>query len=692
MAELLLEILSEEIPARMQARASDDLKRLICDGLKAAGLAFENPRTFVTPRRMVFVADGIPVRTPDISEERKGPAIDAPEQAMNGFLKSVGLSLDQCEKREIKGREFWFAVIEKPGADAADVLSGIIATALGNFAWPKSMRWADNDQRWVRPMQGLLCLFDGALLPLEFGPVGSGLETVGHRFLSPGAIQITGFADYAAKMTAASVMIDAVQRRELIATKAAELAAAEGLVPKDDKGLLDEVAGLVEWPVVLMGKIDEQFMDLPAEVLSTSMRSHQKYFSVLDANGNMANRFIVVANTEATDGGAQITAGNERVLSARLADARFFWDSDRAETLASRAPALKDRVFHAKLGTLDDKVDRMQALAVEIAAYVDGADKDQVRSAARLAKADLSTGMVGEFPELQGIMGRYYALADGESADVADAIAEHYAPQGPGDACPTKPISVCVALADKIDTLVGFFGIDEKPTGSKDPFALRRAALGIIRLIIENKLRLPLAELFASGGKLYSGVDGMTSDVDGLLDFFADRLKVHLREQGVRHDLIDAVFAVEKTGGGREDDLVRLLSCVDALGDFLKTDDGANLLTAYKRAANILRIEEKKDGVTYVKDVDGERLEQSEEKALLAHLRETAPGILSALEGEDFAAAMAKLASARPLVDAFFDHVTVNCDDGDLRENRLNLLAFVRRAVDPIADFSRIEG
>ncbi|NQV45795.1 MAG: glycine--tRNA ligase subunit beta [Rhodospirillales bacterium] len=506
MAELLLEILSEEIPARMQARAADDLKRLMCDGLKAAGLDFDNARSFVTPRRLVFVAAGIPESTPDISEERKGPATDAPEQALNGFLGSIGLTLDQCEKREIKGREFYFAMIEKKGIESGVLIALLVSDTLRNFPWQKSMRWGTVENRWVRPIHRISILFGGQPIDANVGFNGPDIEsfiTFGHRFLSPEPITVTNFADYQDKLRAARVMIDPAERRDLIASKSAELAASEGLTVKDDPALLAEVAGLVEWPVTLMGKIDDQFMDLPAEVLVTSMRSHQKYFSCLDADGNFANRFIVVANTETKDNGAQVIAGNERVLSARLSDARFFWDTDRAQTLASRAPALKDRVFHAKLGTLDAKVDRIQALAADLAASVPGAEKDMVRSAARLSKADLSTGMVGEFPELQGIMGRYYALNDGESTAVADAIAEHYAPQGPGDACPTKPISICVSLADKVDTLVGFFGIDEKPTGSKDPFALRRAALGVIRLIIENGLRIPLADLFAAASKHY---------------------------------------------------------------------------------------------------------------------------------------------------------------------------------------------
>ncbi len=681
MAELLLEILSEEIPARMQARACNDLKRLMCDGLKAAGLEFSNARSFVTPRRLIFVADGIPQRTPDIAEERKGPSTSAPDKAIQGFLGSIGMTLEQCEKRQLPKGEFYFVVINKSGVDAASVLPGIITTALAALPWPKSMRWAGYDMRWVRPINSILCLFGGSVLEFDFGPVSSGMQTRGHRFLSTGTIPVSGFDDYKTKLNTANVMIDPAERRELIATGAAKLAASEGLSLKDDRGLLDEVTGLVEWPVVLMGKIDDDFMDLPPEVLSTSMRAHQKYFSCLNGDGALANRFIVVANTETVDGGKQVVAGNERVLSARLADARFFWDTDRTIPLAERVGALADRVFHAKLGTLADKIERIASLAEELTKYVQGSTPENARRAAHLAKADLSTGMVAEFPDLQGVIGRYYALADGENDGVAHAIADHYSPLGPGDVCPDKPLSVCVALADKIDTLVGFFGIDEKPTGSKDPFALRRAALGVIRLIIENKLRLPLGLVIAFAEDLYG------RKADGLMDFIAERLKVHLRERGVRHDLIDAVFAL-----GGEDDLVRLLARVDSLGVFLKSEDGANMLNAYKRASNILRIEEKKDGVAYDGHVDAGALEQDEEKALMAHLQTITPEILSALDTENFANVMGCLATARPVVDDFFDHVTVNSEDLDLRTNRLNLLASVRRTFDPIADFSKIEG
>ncbi len=675
MAELLLELLSEEIPARMQTRAADDLKRLVCDGLKKAGLDFTKAEAFATPRRLALVVDGIPERTPDIREEKRGPQVGAPEQALKGFLGSLGgMSIDDCEQREIKGKTYYFAVVEKAGAATVEVVADILPSAMAALAWPKSMRWADLDLKWVRPVHNLLCLFDGGVVPITFGPLSAGETTVGHRFLAPETITVKNFVDYKTKLGQAKVMLDPAGRRAIISATAKVLAEAEGLTVRDDPGLLDEVTGLVEWPVVLIGGIDDAFMEVPPEVLITSMRSHQKYFSCLDADGNLANRFIVVANTEATDGGVQIVAGNERVLRARLSDAKFFWDQDRKQTLASRAPALADRVFHAKLGSVADKVVRMRSLAANLAAFVPGADAGQAETAAGLAKCDLSTGMVGEFPDLQGVIGRYYALNDGEPAAVADAIAEHYAPQGPNDACPSAPVSVCVALADKIDSLVGFFSIDEKPTGSKDPFALRRAALGVIRLILENDLRLPLAPMFEDSA-------------DDLLAFFADRLKVHLKQRGVRHDAIDAVF-----GLGGEDDLVRLLARVDALSDFLASDEGGDLLIAYRRAANILKIEEKKDGRGYDGEADESLFEQHEETALAAGLATAGTAIAKTLADEDFAGAMKALAGLRAPVDAFFDAVTVNCDDPALRENRLKLLNGIRSALDGVADFSRIEG
>ena len=696
MAELLLELFSEEIPARMQARGADELKRLVCEGLTGAGLEFTSAEAYATPRRLALHVDGIPERQPDVREERKGPRVDAPEKAIEGFLRGAGVdSLDQCEKRDTPKGEIWFAIIEKPGRDTKAVLPEIVGEAIRKLVWPKSMRWAANSMRWVRPLHSILAVFDGVALEgkLDLGgeSVPFGYRTWGHRFLSPDYMTANTFKDYVADLKHGYVVLDAAERRRIIAAKLDELAKAEDLGLKEDAALLDEVTGLVEWPVVLLGGIDAQFMDLPPEVLTTAMRSHQKYFTLLKEDGSMAPRFALVSNMETADGGAQIVAGNERVLRARLSDARFFWDQDRKETLSSRTTRLADITFHAKLGTLDQKVDRIQALAVEIAKHIDSADRDRVRAAARLAKADLVTGMVGEFPELQGLMGRYYALADGEHGDVADAIRDHYAPQGPNDACPSAPVSAAVALADKIDTLTGFWAIDEKPTGSKDPYALRRAALGVIRLIIENDVRVSLLPLFGKGiGNYPESVvgDGVKDSVsDDLLSFFADRLKAHLRGEGVRHDLVAAVFAL-----GGEDDLVRLLARVAALQGFIESEDGANLLTAFRRAANILKIEEKKDGASYDEAPDAGGYVQDEEAALGRALEAASKAVAKAVEQEEFTSAMAALAALRGPVDEFFDEVTVNADDADLRANRLRLLSRIRATMGLVADFSQIEG
>jgi len=694
MAELLLEILSEEIPARMQVRAAQDLERLVGDGLKEAGLEFHRAEAFVTPRRLALVVDGLPEKQPDVIEERRGPRVDAPDKAIDGFKGSLPEGT-VIEERDTDKGTFLFAIVNKRGEETASILAELVAMPVWSLPWPKSMRWGVNTFRWVRPITSIVSIFDGATIPLQletflekdnrFGVdiVGSN-TTVGHRFLAPDPITVVNFDDYVHKLRAAKVVLDHQERCQIIGSAAMTLAEKVGLTLKEDHGLLHEVAGLVEWPVVLMGTIDEAFMDVPEEVLITSMRSHQKYFSCIDADGKLANRFIMVANTETEDGGASIVAGNERVLRARLSDAKFFWDQDRASSLASRAPALKDRIFHAKLGSLDAKVDRVQALAADIASFVPNADKDKVRSAARLSKCDLSTGMVGEFPELQGIMGRYYALYDGESEEVADAIAEHYSPLGPDDACPTKPTSVALSIADKLDSLVGFFIIDEKPTGSKDPFALRRSALGIIRLILENDLRLPLRKVLNTAKSHYSDDNDPTED---LLAFFADRLIVHLREKGVKYDQINAIFAL-----GDEDDLVRLLARVDALSAFLASDDGGNLLTAYRRAANILRIEEKKDGRRYDSPPEADLFVQEEEKLLHERLQVDTPLTGVAIAADRFDDAMSVLAKLRKPVDAFFDEVTVNCDEPRLRENRLKLLNGIRGALDAVADLSQIEG
>ena len=718
MPELLLELLSEEIPARMQARAADDLRQLVTEKLNAAGLTYKDAESYVTPRRLVLVVEGLPDRQPDVTEERKGPKVGAPEQAVRGFLKANGLaSIDDAEVRETDKGRFHFVVRHVAGRPTAEVLTDVVIAAVEELPWPKSMRWGSTTGRWVRPLWSVLAILDGAPLrgALALGDAQQnganvtwfGNRTMGHRFMAPDLFEVSSFADYRDRLRTAKVMLDRDERRRVIAEGAAALAETQGVRLREDPGLLEEVTGLVEWPVVLMGEIDRAFMDLPPEVLTTSMRAHQKYFPTEDAAGKLAARFIVVANMETADRGATIVAGNERVLRARLADARFFWDQDRKRSLASRAPELKEIVFHAKLGSLDEKADRMEALAVAIARHVPGADIDRVRSAARLAKADLTTGMVGEFPELQGVMGRYYALADGEHPEVARAIAEHYSPLGPGDRCPSEPVSVAVALADKIDTLVGFFAIDEKPTGSKDPFALRRAALGVIRLIVENKLRLPLAPVSGEAVRLYIDQDcaavrqGLPQDTgqafekfynSALSDFLSDRLKVALRDKGVRHDLIAAVFALKDQAGRGEDDLVRLLDRVGALDAFLASDDGANLLVAYRRAANIVRIEEKKDKTRYDGALDEGRLSEPEERALVQTLQQSAAAARPALQAEDFTAAMAALARLRRPVDDFFDKVTVNCDEPDLRANRLRLLSRIGATLGEVADFSRIEG
>ncbi|MBE0533647.1 MAG: glycine--tRNA ligase subunit beta [Rhodospirillales bacterium] len=692
MAELLLELFSEEIPARMQARAADDLKRLVIDGLKTAGLEFAKAETFVTPRRLTLVVDGLPVAQPDVREERKGPRVGSPEGAIAGFLKAAGIdSLDACEIRsDPKKGDYYVAIAERKGAATLKVLPSVLAAAIAALPWPKSMRWADHTVRWVRPLHSILCLFESGAVPVVFGPVAAGNVTRGHRFLAPELFAVKDFAEYAAKLRAAKVMLDAAERRAVIKAEAEALTKAEGLTVKADEGLLGEVAGLVEWPVVRMGRIDAAFMDLPPEVLATSMRAHQKYFSTLDKAGKLAPRFVVVANNETADGGVQIVKGNERVLRARLSDAKFFWEQDRKRTLESRVDKLAERIFHAKLGSDRERVSRLRELAKFIAGHVPGAEVAAAERAALLSKADLGSEMVGEFPELQGVMGRYYALHDGEMPAVADAIAEHYSPQGPGDACPSKPLSVTVALADKIDTLVGFFAIDEKPTGSKDPFALRRAALGVIRLIVENGLRLPLMQVFEAARGLYAGqgiAQAASLDVKGLLEFFADRLKVHLREKGVRHDLISAVFAV-----GGEDDFVRLLARVDALAAFLASEDGADLLIAFRRAANIVRIEEKKDGASYAAGAEAALLKQGEEIELSGKIGEIMPLVADEIRREHFNEAMSILARLRGPVDAFFDKVTVNCDEPALRKNRLRLLSTVRSALTEVADFSLIEG
>lgn len=719
MPEALIEIFCEEIPARMQKRAAEDLQRMITGDLVEAGVTYEWARIHYGPRRLMLALGGLPGAAPDRKEERKGPRVGAPEKALEGFLKSAGLaSVDECEQQEDKKGAFYVAVIEKPGRPVPDLLADIIPDTVRKFPWPKSMRWGTGTLRWVRPLHSIVCTFDGEVVPFEIDGIKSGNTTYGHRFMAPDPITVHRLEDYEVSLDRAKVMVDADIRMQSILADAKTLCQAQGLELVEDNALLAEVAGLVEWPVPLLGTFDESFLDVPPEVLTSTMRTNQKYFAVRDAaTGKMAAKFVCVANVEAEDGGKAIADGNGRVLRARFSDARFFWDEDKKRTLDSRIEDLKKVVFHAKLGTVHDKSERVAKLARELAPKV-GADPDKAARAAELSKADLSTGMVYEFPDLQGIMGRYYALEDGEDVDVADAVRDHYAPQGPDDDVPTAPVSVAVALADKLDILTGFWAIDEKPTGSKDPFALRRAALGVIRLILSGKHRLSLQTVCAWGtlqipteaigsfkveglsdperflrdfweqlverqGSIFIDVSSTTNE---LLNFFADRLKVYLRDRGARHDLVDAVFAMEG-----QDDLWLIVQRVNALSDFLATDDGANLLAGYKRAANILRIEEKKTGAVSGA-ANTELFGEKAESDLYAAI-DAATGIArEAVAKEDFAGAMAALAKLRGPVDLFFDDVTVNAEDPALRENRLKLLAQIRDALHTVADFSKVEG
>jgi glycyl-tRNA synthetase beta chain len=705
--ELLLELLSEEIPARMQRRAIEELTALVRDKLAAAEIPAEEVRGTVTPRRLTIVANGIPERQPDRSEERRGPRVGAPQQALDGFLRAAGLSsIEQCEVRDTGRGEFYFASVQHAGRPAAEVLPDLLQAAIAELPWPKSMRFPASPLRWVRPLNSILCLFDGDVLPLSLGGVPVGHTTRGHRFLSPEEITVDNAADYIAKLEAAYVILDQDRRRDIIAADLDRLARKEGVTVKPDPGLLEEVTGLAEFPVVLMGRIDGASMELPPEVLATAMRTHQKYFSCLKPDGTPAPRFLFVANNKTPDGGKTIVAGNERVLKARLADARFFWDQDRKIPLHERVKALKSRVYYEKLGTMYAKVERMQKLAGELATYVPRADAALARRAARLSKADLSTGMVGEFPELQGVMGYYYAQSftpaqpDGgeereeeepEDPQVCRAILEHYKPLGPDDICPTAPVSVVVALADKIDSLVGFYGIDEKPTGSRDPFALRRAALGASRIIIENKIRFPLRNALQFAYDQFDGLPlrrGLV--VFNVLTFIVDRLKTHLRERGVRADLIAAT--VHRGPLEHDDDLVRILLRQAALARFLNTNDGANLLVAYRRAVNIVAIEERRDGRSYDEPVDPTLLRLPEEDTLYQRLNGLNVTLETFLHGEDFDQVMTRLATLRGPVDEFFDKVTVNVDDKALRENRLRLLSRIRAVMNQVADFSQIEG
>jgi len=714
MPDLLLELLSEEIPARMQARAAEDLRRAVTDRLVEAGLVYDGAKAFVTPRRLALTVQGVPVRQPDRREEKKGPRVGAPEQAVAGFLKAAGLkSLVEAKVQPDKKGDFYVAVIDKPGRPALDVISEILPEVIKSFPWPKSMRWGAQSKNpgalnWVRPLHSILATFgpeteDPDIVPFTVDGIAAGNVTRGHRFLAPETFTVRRLADYAAKLDKAKVVLDAERRRSIIDTEAKQLAFAQGLELVEDAGLLAETAGLVEWPVVLMGAFDEAFLQIPEEVIRATIRNNQKCFVLRDAaHAKLVNKFLLVANLEADDGGKAIIAGNERVIRARLADARFFYQTDLKTKLEDRLPSFNDIIFHEKLGSQADRIERIERLAAELAPIV-GADVKKAKRAARLCKADLLTEIVGEFPELQGTIGKYYAQEQGEDEAVAHAIEDHYRPKGPDDLVPIDPVSIAVALADKLDTLVGFWAVDEKPTGSKDPYALRRAALGIIRLVLENEIRLSLIKVTKSAatelGSRGAAADRKQLPVD-LLAFFADRLKVQLREQGARHDLVDAVFALQETGsaGGTigtrnvQDDLLMIVRRVEALGQFLDSEDGKNLLAGFKRATSIIRIEEKKDNRHYTGAPQARLYRQPEEKALANAIETVESEAARAVEKEDFVGAMRAMAKLRPAVDAFFDKVTVNVDDKALRENRLKLLNQIREATRAVADFSKIEG
>jgi glycyl-tRNA synthetase beta chain len=754
MPELLLELFSEEIPARMQAKAADDLRRMVTDKLVAEGLIYEGAKAFATPRRLTLTVHGIPARQSDLKEERRGPRVGGPEAAIQGFLKATGLaSLDEAKiQRDPKKGDFYVALIEKPGRATLDVLADMLPVIIRTFPWPKSMRWGGRSARpgalqWVRPLHSIVATFgmeteEPDVVKFAVDGIEAGQTTYGHRFMAPAPINVRRFEDYQAKLHAAKVVLEPQGRKDIILADARQLAFAQGFELIEDQGLLDEVAGLVEWPVVAMGSFDREFLSIPGEVIRATIRNNMKCFVVSDPKtGKLTNKFVLTANIEASDGGKAIIAGNERVIRARLSDAKFFYETDLKRRLEDRLPKFDSIVFHEKLGTQGERIARIERLAAEIASLI-GADVEKTKRAARLAKTDLLTDVVGEFPELQGLMGKYYARAQGEDASVAAASEEHYKPQGPGDRVPTDPVSVAVALADKIDTLIGFWVIDEKPTGSKDPFALRRAALGVIRLLTENQSRLSFYKIAWECAERYLSFTAVTPEskeaasklsesdlrklqmqpgnpllrlyegnltgfgladlniltdqnapqfaywqaIENLLSFFADRLKVQLREQGARHDLVDAVFALEG-----QDDLLMVVRRVEALGKFLDTDDGKNLLAGTKRAANILRIEEKKDNKTYDGAPNPALYNLAEEKALAKAIDQAKAEASAAVAKENFAAAMSAMAKLRPAVDAFFDKVKVNDDNAKVRENRLKLLNEIRAATRAVADFSKIQ-
>ena len=685
MADLLIELFSEEIPAGLQAPAAENLKKLLTHGMVEAGLTYANASAFHTARRLTLVVEGLLDASPTVQEERKGPKVGAPEQAISGFLRGAGLSMDDLEVREDKKGQVYFAKITKPGRPAAEIVAEVLEATIRTFPWPKSMRWGSGSLRWVRPLQSILCILSNeaevSVVPLEVDGIKSGNQTRGHRFMAPDAFAVRSFEDYETKLKRAKVILRAEERQAAIWQEAQTQAFALGQSVVEDTGLLAEVAGLVEWPVVLMGQIDEEFLDLPPEVLKTSMKEHQKFFSVENPKTGRIERFVTVANIEAADQGATILKGNQKVLAARLADAKFFWENDLREAKAGMGnwqASLENVTFHNKLGSQAARIKRIAALARDLAPIV-GADSDVAEQAALVAKADLSSEMVYEFPELQGLMGRYYAEKAGMSADIAAACEAHYSPLGPSDDVPTAPVSVAVALADKLDTLTGFWAIDEKPTGSKDPFALRRAALGVIRLILDNHLTLPLAERLAAADAGAGAAD--------LLGFFQDRLKTYLRDRGIRHDVIDACSAMPQS-----DDLALLVKRAEALQGALATDDGENLIQGFKRANNILSQAEEKDGVEYSFGADLKYAENEAEKVLFAALDEADQKIQLAMAAQDFATAMAAMATLRGPIDGFFEAVKINADSALVRRNRLNLLSRIRAICLSVADLTKVEG
>ena len=694
MPNLLIELFSEEIPARMQRRAAEDLKKIVTNGMVDAGLTYAGAAAFSTPRRLTLAVQDVLSESPTIQEERKGPRVDAPDKAIEGFLRGAGLTKDQLEVREEKKGKVYFATIKKSGRPATDIIAEVLENAVRNFPWPKSMRWGAGSLRWVRPLHSIVCILTDDLgthvVPLNIDGIESGNTTLGHRFMSSGdRITVSGFDDYAAALKKHYVILDPEERAQMIWQDATNIAFASGLEIVEDAGLLAEVSGLVEWPVVLMGEIDQEFLELPPEVLQTSMREHQKFFSVRDTKSGQIIRFITVANRETADQGATILAGNQKVLSARLADAKFFWENDLRVATTQGLSAWSDRLsnvtFHNKLGTQKDRIDRIMALANALSPMT-SADARLAEKAAEIAKADLSSEMVYEFPELQGLMGRYYAQTAGEVQEVANACEQHWQPLGPSDDVPTEAVSVTVALADKMDTLCGFWAIDEKPTGSKDPFALRRAALGVIRLVLENQTRLPLSEVAKLHLKRFEHGQNDEDMASDLLGFFHDRLKVYLRDRGIRHDVIDACIAMEGN-----DDIALLVKRAEALTEFLSSEDGENLVQGFRRANNILTQAEEKDGVEYSFGADVKFAETEEERALFSAIDTQGPKIDDAIQAEDFVSAMGAMASLRVPVDAFFEAVQVNSDNEIVRRNRLNLLSQVRKICARVVDLGRID-